>query len=184
MRRHPIGFRYASALFECAQEKNLLDQMEQELEAVLRVFKDTNLLDEVFRHPKITNEEKKKMVTDHFSGHVSPYVLNLLLLLIDKKREDIFPAIVKDFKGLVNDAKGIAEATVFTAKAMSDEQKAAVSQIFSIKTGKQTLLINNIVDKDIIGGLKVRIGDSVYDASVSSQLERLQQRMIYGNVSR
>ncbi|MFA9560181.1 F0F1 ATP synthase subunit delta [Evansella sp. AB-rgal1] len=184
MRRHPVGFRYASALFEHAQENYLLDSIEQELSDVSQVFQATNLLDEVFNHPKMTSEEKKKIVRESFSSKVSDVVVNLLLLLIDNRRESVFFSIVEDYKKLANEAKGIAEATVYTAKALSDDEKEAVAQVFSIKTGKQKLLINNIVDKEIIGGLKVRVGDSVYDGTVASQLERIQKRMIYGNVSR
>ncbi|MDQ0257196.1 F-type H+-transporting ATPase subunit delta [Evansella vedderi] len=184
MRRHPVGYRYASALFEYAQENNVLDQLSQELEVVSQVLQDTNLLDEVFIHPKITSDEKKRIVTNSFKGKVSEAVLNLLYILIDKKREEVLPSIVRDFKNLSNEAKGIAEATVYSAKKLSDDEKQAIAQVFAAKAGKQQLLIENVVDKDIIGGLKVRIGDRVYDGSVAQKLERLQQRMMYGNVSR
>ncbi|SDZ45745.1 F-type H+-transporting ATPase subunit delta [Evansella caseinilytica] len=184
MRRHPIGFRYASALFEYAQQNNVPALIVQELEAVSQVFKDTNLLDEVFKHPKMTTEEKKRIVTDNFSGHVSQVVINLLQLLIDKKRENALFAIVDDYKALVNEAGGVAEATVYSAKPLSDVEKEAVAHVFAVKSGKRKLLIDNVVDKEIIGGLKVKIGDRVYDGSVANKLERIQQRMVYGNVSR
>lgn len=184
MRRHPVGYRYASALFEYAKEKNVLQQLSQELEVVSQVVKETNLLDEVFKHPKMTSEEKKTIVKTSFSGKVSDAILNLLYILVDKKREDIFLSVVKDFNNLSNEDQGIAEAIVYSAKPLTDDEKEAIAQVFSIKAGKQKLLIENVVDKEIIGGLKVRIGDRVYDGSVANKLERLQQSMMYGNVSR
>ncbi|MBU9712914.1 F0F1 ATP synthase subunit delta [Evansella tamaricis] len=179
MRRHPVGFRYASALFEYAQERNALEQITDDLEAVSQVMRDTNLLDEVFRHAKMTPEEKKKIITYSFSDKVSEAVVNLLLLLIDKKREDVFFAIVEDFKNLTNDVRGIADAKVYSAKPLSDQEKEAVASVFAVKAGKQKLLVTNIVDKELIGGLKVRIGDRVYDGSVASKLASIQQRMMY-----
>ncbi|MBU9724379.1 MULTISPECIES: F0F1 ATP synthase subunit delta [Bacillaceae] len=184
MKKHPVGFRYASAMFEYAQEKNLLSEVKQELELVSQVMRETNLLDEVFRHAKMTPEEKKKIVSSSFSGKVSEAVVNLLFILIDKKREDVFLAIVDDYNSLFNEAEGVAEAQVYSAKALTDEEKEAVASVFAAKAGKQKLLIDNIVDKELIGGLKVRVGDRVYDGSVATKLARIQQSMMHGNVSR
>ncbi|ADU32301.1 F0F1 ATP synthase subunit delta [Evansella cellulosilytica] len=184
MKKHPVGFRYASALFEYAQENSLLDSIQQELDDVTQVFQETNLLDEVFKHSKMTSEEKKKIVRESFSSKVSDAVLNLLQILIDNRREQLYYTIAESYRSLVFEAKGIAEATVYTAKALSEEEKQAISQVFSKKANKNQLLINNVVDKDIIGGMRLRIGDSVYDGSVANQLARIQQRMMYGNVSR
>ena len=184
MKSHPVAFRYASAMFEHAQESNTLEKIAQDLDLMSQVMQDTNLYNEVFRHPKFSSDEKKRLVKQSFSADVSESSLNLLLLLIDKNREETFVAVVNEFNHLVNEARGVSEATVYSAKPLTGEEEAAIAQIFSAKAGKLKLFINNVVDKDIIGGLKVRIGDRVYDGSVANQLERLHQRMMYGNVSR
>jgi F-type H+-transporting ATPase subunit delta len=180
MRKHPVAFRYASAVFEYAQERNVLDQTAEELEVIAKVLEDTNLYEELFRHPKISTEEKKRVLTESFTGKVSESSLNLLLLLADKNRLDIFGDIAGEFKALAYEAKGVAEATVYSAKPLTGDEETAVAEVFTRKSGKQQLLINNVVDKEIIGGLKVRIGDRVYDGSVAKRLERFQQRMIFG----
>ncbi|MCE7792473.1 F0F1 ATP synthase subunit delta [Salipaludibacillus sp. CUR1] len=184
MRRHPVGYRYAYALFELAREQGSLVETTNDLEIVSQVFKDTNLLDEVFRHPKMTNEQKKTILKNTFSEKVSPSVMNLLLLMVDNKRLDVLQAVTDNYKQLANEAQGIAEATVYSAKALNGEEQAAVAGVFSKRAGKAKLLIQNIVDEELIGGLKVRIGDTVYDGSVANQLARIQARMIHGNVSR
>src|SRR5690554_7942424 len=100
MRRHPVGFRYAKAMFEYASEKNTLDQTIQELELISQVFEKTGILDEVFNHPKMTNEQKKQIVDNSLSNEISQGTLNLLHILINKNRIAFFPAIVDNLKAL------------------------------------------------------------------------------------
>lgn len=184
MKRHPIGFRYAKAMFEVADEKNTLDQTLEELNLVLDAFNKAGLLDNVFTHPVMTNEVKKNIIRDAFSEKISQETLNLLYILVDRGRMQFFPAIVADYKELVNEKNNIADAYVTTAKPLTDDEKEAINEVFSKKAGKDKLYIHNIVDKEIIGGLKVKIGDRIYDGSVAGQLERIRKQMIFGNVSR
>ena len=184
MRKHPVGYRYAYAMFELAKEQGTLVDTLRDLEVVSQVFKDTNLLDEGFRHPNITNDQKKSILTETFSGKVSAHVLHLLMLLIDNKRINLLNPVVDNYKQLANEARGIAEATVHSAKPLTEQEEVSVADVFAKRAGKAQLIINNIVDEDIIGGLRVRIGDTVYDGSVANQLARIQARMIQGNVSR
>lgn len=184
MRRHPVGYRYAYAMFELAQEQGTLVETLEDLEVVSQVFADTNLLDEGFRHPKITNDQKKDILKAAFSGKVSTHVLHLLFLLIDNKRINVLDPVTDNYKQLANEARGIAEATVSSAKTLTKDENATIADVFAKRAGKAQLIIKNIVDADLIGGLRVRIGDTVYDGSVANQLARIQARMIHGNVSR
>jgi F-type H+-transporting ATPase subunit delta len=180
MRKHPVGFRYAKALFQTAQEHGTLDQTLEDLETVLQVMENTNLLDEVFRHPRMTETRKKDIIRNAFLPKVSKPVVNLLQLLIDNKRETLFAVIADNFKSLTYEEKGTAEATVYSAKPLGEAEKEAVAAVFARRAGKTKLLIDNIVDKDVIGGLRVRIGDTVYDGTVATQLERIHKRMTEG----
>lgn len=184
MRKHPVGIRYATAMFEIATEKDVLSQTAQELELVLKVVEDSNAQIEVFKHPKMTNAQKKDFVKEAFSKDVSQDTLNLLYVLIDNGRINDLFHVVDNFKELVDEQQGVAEAIVTSVKPLSDEEKQAINDVFSKKAGKEKLRIENVVDKDIIGGIKVRIGDRVYDGSIARQLEKIQKTMIYGNVSR
>lgn len=180
MNKHPLGSRYATALFEIAQERSTLDQTLEDLENVSQVLQETNLLDEVFRHPKMTGSRKKEILKQAFDGKVSQPVLSLLQLLVDNKRESLFTPIADNFKALTYDAQGVAEAVVYSAKPLTELENAAVAAAFAKRSGKAKLLIDNVVDKDVIGGLRVRIGDTVYDGTVANQLTRIHERMIAG----
>ncbi|RNA67816.1 F0F1 ATP synthase subunit delta [Alteribacter keqinensis] len=184
MKRDPLAYRYANALFDLAKERDQLELIGEELQAVKDVFEETNLLDEVFRHPSITNEEKKSLLKTHFGTQVSGAVMNLLFLLVDRKRISIILAVADEYKRLSYASRGVAEATVYTAKPLSEEERQAVKDTFAKKTNTGELLLDEVNDPDVLGGFKIRIGDRVFDASVASQLERIHKRMIYGNASR
>ncbi len=184
MKQDHVAKRYAIALFELAKEQNSVAQISEELEVVSEVVENTNLFDTYFKNPKVSAAEKKNLVQTSFQGKISDTLLNTLFLLIDKKREGILFKMVEEFLKLTHLEQGIAEAKVYTAKPLTDAEKIAFEATFSKVAGKAKLTINNIVDPELIGGFKVRIGDRIYDGSVLSQLRRIERRMISGNVSR
>lgn len=184
MKQDHVAKRYATALFELAKEQQTVVQTTEELKLVSEVVENTGLFDTFFKNPKVANTEKKELIKTSFEGKISDTLLNTLFLLIDKKREGILFKMVEEFVKLTNEEEGIAEAQVFTAKPLSSAEIVAFEATFSKVSGKGKLTINNIVDPELIGGFKVRIGDRIYDGSVLNQLRRIERRMIRGNVSR
>jgi F-type H+-transporting ATPase subunit delta len=184
MKQDHVAKRYAIAVFELAKEQNAIALITEELKVVSEVFENTNLFETYFKHPKVSRDDKKALVKTSFHGKISDMLLNTLFLLIDKKREGMLFKIIEEFLKLTNDEQGIAEAKVYTAKPLTDVEKVAFEATFSKVAGKGKLTIDNIVDPELIGGFKVRIGDRIYDGSVLSQLRRIERRMIRGNVSR
>lgn len=184
MKQDHVAKRYAIAVFELAKKNNVVEQITEELTVVSQILDNTNLFETYFKHPKVSRAEKKEFVKTTFEGKINDLLLNTLFLLIDKKREGILFKMVEEFVGLTNKEQGVAEAKVFTAKPLTDAEKIAFEATFSKASGKEKLTINNIVDPELIGGFKVRIGDRIYDGSVLNQLRRIERRMIKGNVSR
>lgn len=184
MKQDHVAKRYAIAVFEIAKDKNIVGQITEELKVVSEVVENTDLFETFFKHPKVSRDEKKELVKKSFEGKISDTLLNTLFLLIDKKREGILFKMVEEFLKFTNEEQGIAEAKVYTVKPLTDEEKVAFEATFSKASGKDKLTINNIVDPELIGGFKVRIGDRIYDGSVLRQLRRIERRMISGNVSR
>ncbi|PYZ96083.1 F0F1 ATP synthase subunit delta [Alteribacter lacisalsi] len=184
MKRDPLAFRYASALYDLAKERGQLDAYGEELQLIKEVFEDTNLLDEVFRHPSIANDTKKSLLKVNFGDKVSAEILNLLLLLVDRKRISIVPALADEYKRLSYQSKGVAEATVYAAKKLTDEELQLVADKFARHTKHEKILVDEVTDPTMIGGIKVRVGDLVFDGSIANQLQRIHRRMLTGNVSR
>ena len=172
-----VAKRYAVALFQIAKEQNLLDQIEEELRTVKEVFTNDNDLLGFLEHPKVTNDAKRTMIVNAFSS-LSPFVQNTLQLMIDRHRTDVIAAMTDEFIELANDAKSVADAKVYSVRPLTEAETAAVSTAFAKKVGKSTLRITNITDSNLLGGIKLRIGNTIYDGTVSGKLERLSKQLL------
>lgn len=172
-----VAGRYGLALFQLAMEKDALDVIEEELRAVKQVFTENEQLQVVLQHPKISKEKKKELLKAAFS-QFSSYVLNTMLLLLDRHRVNIIDEVAEHFISLANETRGIARATVYSVRKLSSDEVDAISAVFASKVGKKSLAIENIIDKSLIGGVKIRIGNRIYDGSVNGKLERLERQLI------
>lgn len=176
MNKQVVAKRYASALFEIAKEQQLLDQLEQELRVVKQVFAQNEALLSVLNHPKIALAKKKALIEEAFAN-ISTVLKHTLMLLLDRHRIDIVEDLADAFIALVNEARGVAEAIVYSARPLTEDETKALAEVFAKKVGVDTLRITNIIDKDVIGGVKVRIGNRIFDGSVSGKLARLQRQL-------
>ncbi|GAA0468650.1 F0F1 ATP synthase subunit delta [Alkalibacillus silvisoli] len=180
MSNSTVANRYAVALFELGTEKSNLPQLEEELNTVVQVFKDDQELKAFFENPRVSKDDKKSFIREVFKSF-SQETINLLLVLTDKNRVSSLNEIVKSFVNMKNEAKGIAEADVYSVRALSDEEQEQIQNVFAKKLNKDTLRINNIVEKSILGGLKVRIGNQIYDGTVKRKLQRIEQSVVSAN---
>ncbi|RSL31812.1 F0F1 ATP synthase subunit delta [Salibacterium salarium] len=171
--------RYAVALFELSKEKGVLDQTRSELEVVKQVFTDNEEFHELLGHPMVSKEKKQSLIRESFSA-LSDIVQHTLLLLLEKKRIDTVYQIVEKFEELADEEQKIGHATVYTVKPLSEAEHEKISQTFAEKTGKETLHIKNEIDSELIGGMKVHIGDIIFDGSVKGQLNRLERNLVSG----
>ncbi|EPZ38293.1 MULTISPECIES: F0F1 ATP synthase subunit delta [Anoxybacillus] len=176
MNKQVVAKRYASALFEIAKEQQLLDQLEQELRVVKQVFAQNEALLSVLNHPKVALAKKKALIQEAFAS-VSNVLQHTFMLLLDRHRIDIVEDLVDAFITLANEARGVAEAIVYSARPLTEDETKALAEVFAKKVGVDTLRITNIIDKDVIGGVKVRIGNRIFDGSVSGKLARLQRQL-------
>ncbi|WP_027408021.1 F0F1 ATP synthase subunit delta [Anoxybacillus tepidamans] len=177
MNKEVVAKRYALALFQIAKEQQLLDQFEEEIRVVQQVFAEQSEFLSVLTHPKLSLEKKKSLIKETFAA-LSTTLQNTLMLLLDRHRIDIVAQLAEEFIALVNEARGVAEATVYSVRALTEDEKQALSQVFAAKVGKASLRIHNVIDPSLIGGVKLRIGNRIYDGSVSGKLERLQRQLI------
>jgi F-type H+-transporting ATPase subunit delta len=172
-----VAKRYALALFQLAKEHQLLDQMEQELRVVKEVIIQNKDLNAVLKSPKLPIEKKKEILKEAFSS-VNTYVFNTLMILIDRHREDHIADMADHFIGLANEERGIAEAKVYSVRPLTEAERDALSSVFASKVGKQSLRIENIVDSNLLGGIKLRIGNRIFDGSLRGKLERLERQLL------
>lgn len=172
-----VSKRYALALFDLAKEQNQLETIVEELRVVKQVMADTPELLALLKSPKLSKEQKKAFVKEIFSAS-TPYVQNTLMLLVDRHREGEIANMASDFIELTNEEKGIAEATVQSIRPLTEEEAAGISKAFAPKVGKTSLEIKNQVNTDLLGGVKIRIGNRIFDGSLQGKLERLKRELI------
>lgn len=177
MIENAVARRYAQAFFAIAGEKNLLDQLEQELQQVAETINSYNELRILMNHQLVAPQDKKTMVDQVFSGAISESTLNFLHFVIDKYRITHLQEIYEAFVVYANDARNIADAQVRSATALSDEEVKAIEQNLVKVTGKN-IRLSNEVDPNLIGGVVVRIGDKVIDGSLYRRLGRLKENLM------
>lgn len=171
-----IAKRYAQALYEVAEERNTVDAVESQLSLIEQTVADSKDLRTMLHHPRIDGADKKAVLEQIFKDDVNPEVLNLLKVLVDRKRETILVDLKKAYTVIANEARGIVEMLVTTAEPLSKEDEDKLSQAFGKVLNKQLRIITK-TDPKVIGGVLVRIGNRVYDGTLAGKLARFHQEL-------
>jgi F-type H+-transporting ATPase subunit delta len=172
-----VAKRYALALLKIAKETDSLGVIEEELRVVKEVVQYNPELKAILNSSKLSIEKKKEILKTAFAS-VNVNVLNTLLILIDRHREDQIIDLADEFLELANEEMGIAEAEVYSTRALTDAEREAISSVFAAKIGKKSLKIENIVDSNLLGGIRLRIGNRIYDGSLRGKLDRLERKLL------
>ena len=177
-----VSRRYAAALFSIGKEAGIeeLERYGASLSALGEAVEKTPRLAEAFRNPVLSAEEKKKVVLSLLDvaggGTVEQ---RFCALLADKDRLSLLPAIAADFGVLLDDVRGISRGVVTTAVELDEEHMDAIRTKLESQTGRK-LVLEYVIDPAIIGGIVLRVGDSVYDASLRAQLDNLRESIKRG----
>jgi F-type H+-transporting ATPase subunit delta len=168
-----VAKRYAKALFELAQEKNEVAQVEADLQAIVSSIHEHADFQKLLSHPNIDSSKKTALLSTLFQGKVSEAVLNTVSLLVERRRESILAELLADYVKIANEALGQAKAIVSSPKVLTKEESAHIASRFSEITGKK-IQVEQVIDTSLLGGIQVRIGDRLYDGSLAGKLQRLQ----------
>lgn len=168
---------YGDALFELALEKQSVDALYEEAEALREILRDNGELMQLLTHPKISKEEKNAAVKAIFDGRVSDDMAGFLVLVVDKGRADELDAVLGYFLSIVKEYKKIGVVDVVSAVELTDEQKKKLCEKLLATTDYATLEMHYRVDAALIGGLVVRIGDRVVDSSIRTKLSQMEKQL-------
>lgn len=167
-----ISEPYAQALMSLAQQNDLADQFGEtfrDLESLLsesREFKDFVL------NPVIKNEDKKS-VLKQVMGDANPYLLNFIMLLVDKRRIIFLESIVEQYLSLLRQLNQTVLAEVISAQELNDEQKDRIVEKVKGIVEARDVELKTSVDPSLIGGVIIKVGSKVIDASLRGQLRRI-----------
>jgi F-type H+-transporting ATPase subunit delta len=170
---------YAESLLEIAFSKGVPGEVLQDVEEIGRVLKGDRVL-AFFVTPNIRNADKCQVIDRAFGGRVAEVVQNFLKVTIDKGRAALLPEIVRAFVAGYHERQGEAVATVTTAQPLDDDERDRLRSTLKSRfqmQGYNDLILEERVDQKLLGGVVVRTGDSVFDASLRSRLSALGERL-------
>ena len=117
-----------------------------------------------------------RLITKVFDGKLSQNMINFLKILADKDRLALLADIEKDFKVLLNEKNNILEGIVITAVPMKEEEVKELQTKLSAKYNK-TVVLENEVDKSVLGGVLVRLGNEEIDGTVKNRLDKMKEQL-------
>ena len=173
-----IADRYAIALIELADKNNSLDQFNYDLAAINSVFKENKDISLFLAHPTIPVDEKKALIKKVFEGAVSEYIINFLMILIDRNRFALLLNIYEHYNLLLNKKRNIVVAKVTTAINIDEEIINNLRHKLEQKFNGLNMQISTEINPDIIAGMIVKIGDRVIDGSIKTKIENMKKQLI------
>ena len=179
MREIRIAKPYAQALYSAAREQDILDRIVTDANQILQLTQESEDFDGFLTNPILSPQFKSEMFQQLLSETVQPLTLNFLLLLALKQRERLLVAILQRFLEIVDLQAGRVAAQVTSAVSLTDVQKANLTQQLSDYSGAEVRLELS-EDAAIQGGIIVRLGDTVFDGSITSQLQRMRTLLARG----
>jgi F-type H+-transporting ATPase subunit delta len=177
VRGETIARNYAEALFEVADKEGELVVYGEGIEMVARLLDENRDFRALLETPRVPAAEKKAVLRRVLGGVVRPPLLNFLLLTIDKRRQRLLRDIARAYHELVDERLNRTRVEVTVARPQEEAVMARLSDALSRLLGK-TAVPHLRVKPEILGGVIVRAGDTIYDGSLRRRLDRMRRQLL------
>ncbi len=169
---------YAQALFEVASKRGGADDIENDLEGIKELLETNREFRDILYHPSITKTDKKDIINKTIGRQCSSkWVRNLLYILIDKRREKILDFLPDVFKGVAGQIRGVVSVKVQTAFPLTGTRRVKLEENIE-KLTKKKVELETEVNKEIIGGMIIRIENKIIDGSITNHLKNLKKNLL------
>jgi F-type H+-transporting ATPase subunit delta len=172
-----IAQPYAQALMSVAQSNNLTEQFGDDLRSLLSLLKESADLQNFIANPFIKPETKKGLLAQVLGEGANPLLRNFMMLLVDRRRINLVGDICQQYLALLRQLNQTVLAEVTSAVTLSEAQQAAVKEKVIAMTNARQVELETKIDPDLIGGVIIKVGSQVIDASIRGQLRRLSLRL-------
>lgn len=176
MKHSELASRYASALYDIAQETKSQDLVFSEVRELNKIFSANDILN-YMNSPLVQPFEKRETLKKAFNGNgVSENTQNFVLTLAKKGRLSIFPEIVSAFQSKSDEMNGVKRGEVTSANVLAPEERNELAKTVEKVTGKKVILSYE-ENPNLIGGLIAKVGSYTFDDTLTSHLRRLQEEI-------
>ena len=176
MANERLARRYAVAVFQLAEEQSAVAPVRNDLHSLASAIFSDDAAKRFFLSPVVDRKQKEKTLADSFENKVHPIALHTMLLLVRKRRESLLPELVRQYDDLEMQARGAERLTITSAKQLDPQQlQMLVSRIEQLYAKKFD--VAQQVDPQLIGGVRIMMGDRRIDGSVAGRLEELSRTL-------
>ena len=173
-----LAGRYAKSLIGLAIEQNQLENVYQDMVLLQSVCKNNRDFVILLKSPVVTPDKKVSILNAATSGKVTELTASFNRLLIKKGREDVLPEIINAFIEQYKHEKGIHTIKLTTAVPISEEVKKAIVSKVQTLTPMKSVELETVVQEDIIGGFLLELGDTLVDASIAYDLNKIRSQFL------
>ena len=168
--------RYAKALLELAQAKQQEAAFGRNLHDFVALLQQNEELAQMIYGKLMSTSAKKQLIEKILAEDTPVEVKNFIFVIWDKGREASLPEFAAAYEELCDEAAGVRQVVVHTAVPLAEQEQQALEKALAEKLNAK-IRLKTLLDKQLIGGLKVQIDDTVYDASLSQQLRSLKESL-------
>ncbi len=175
--RSSLAARYANALFELADEAKQLDGVAGDLATLRKALDESADLNRLINSPVLSRDVQSKAIQAVVQAlKLAPLTANFISLVAQKRRLAALPAMISAFLAELSRRRGETKAEVVSATPLSEQQQAKLVEVLRGMVGSK-VTIDARVDREILGGLVVKVGSRMFDSSIRTKLQRLQLAM-------
>ncbi|PZD74800.1 ATP synthase subunit delta [Acaryochloris thomasi RCC1774] len=164
---------YAEALMSVAQSNNITNEVGEDVRGILEMLQSSDDLKEFLTNPLTKAEAKKGVLEQLLQSKIQPYLFNFLMLLVDRRRTFLLEAICRHYQSLLRKLNNTILAEVISAIELNESQRQQIIAKVQQMTEANQVELAASIDKDLIGGVIIKIGSEVLDASIRGQLRRM-----------
>lgn len=172
-----VSKTYGDALFELAVESGQMDEMLEEARGILTILHENNELSKLMNHPKIVKEEKIQILETVFKDRVRNELTGIMCMLVSKGHYKEMETVFEYFVDRIKEYKNIGTAYVKTPMELDAVQKERLVAKLLQTTHYVSFEMHYEVDKSLMGGMVIRIGDRIVDSSVKNKLQQLTREL-------
>jgi F-type H+-transporting ATPase subunit delta len=168
-----VASRYAKSLIELAGERGVLEQVYKDMQLLSKVVSQNRDFQLMLQNPIIKSDKKMNILNSVFNGKVDELTLAFFKIVTRKNRESALEFMAKSFEDQYFEIKGIQRAHVASASPLTPALREQLGLKLAAESGKQ-IILEEVVDPSLIGGMVLRVGDKQVDSSVKNSLRKLR----------